>query len=243
MSDKFCPQCGRKGPIEKKEVTEEFLVRGESITVSGEVNVCVACKNPLGDRLYDSLMKRAYDVYRSCHGLLSAKEIRAIREGYGLSQSLFARILKIGEATLQRYERGSLPSLALHSLLVGARSREVFRAMVEEARDLLTDEDYQAGLAAVASLPEDQIFEEDPLSQFSEKTQSWISFVQKGEQGLEPFLNPDESLQAVSTVGTSSSWKLEGGSRWAGECPFLKRGVQGSETRKEGQERHYVLAA
>ena len=48
----------------------------------------------------------AFEVYRRAHGLLSADEIRAIRERYGLTQAELARLLRLGGNTVSRWEAG-----------------------------------------------------------------------------------------------------------------------------------------
>jgi putative zinc finger/helix-turn-helix YgiT family protein len=46
----------------------------------------------------------AIAIYRKRHGLLSADEIRAVRERFGLTQSELARLLRLGANTLSRWE-------------------------------------------------------------------------------------------------------------------------------------------
>lgn len=176
MVEKFCPECGCKRPIETKVISEEFIVRGEPISVSGEVNVCAECNSPFGDKLYDDLMQKAYGEYRTRHGMMSAQEIKAVREQYGLTQALFAKILKIGEATLQRYERGSLPSLSLHALLLRARETETFIGLVEKSKGDLTPEEYRSAMDAV-SLPQDSLsgMWNNYISRLSEANSSGVS--------------------------------------------------------------------
>jgi len=41
-------------------------------------------------------------------GMLTPREITAIREHYGLGRAEFSRVTRIGEATLARWERGAL---------------------------------------------------------------------------------------------------------------------------------------
>ena len=41
-------------------------------------------------------------------GVMTPQEISAIREEYGMSRAEFARITRLGEATLSRWERGIL---------------------------------------------------------------------------------------------------------------------------------------
>jgi putative zinc finger/helix-turn-helix YgiT family protein len=52
------------------------------------------------------LQEDAIAVYRKRHGLLSADEIRAVRERFGLTQSELARLLHLGANTVSRWESG-----------------------------------------------------------------------------------------------------------------------------------------
>jgi putative zinc finger/helix-turn-helix YgiT family protein len=52
------------------------------------------------------LRERALDLYRSKYGLLTAEEIRSLREQFGLTQSELARLLRLGQNTLSRWEAG-----------------------------------------------------------------------------------------------------------------------------------------
>jgi putative zinc finger/helix-turn-helix YgiT family protein len=48
----------------------------------------------------------AISLYRKKHGLLSADEIRSIREHFGLRQGELARLLHLGANTISRWESG-----------------------------------------------------------------------------------------------------------------------------------------
>jgi putative zinc finger/helix-turn-helix YgiT family protein len=52
------------------------------------------------------LSEDAVAIYRRKHGLLSADEIRALRERFKLTQTEFARLLRLGANTLSRWEAG-----------------------------------------------------------------------------------------------------------------------------------------
>jgi putative zinc finger/helix-turn-helix YgiT family protein len=60
----------------------------------------------------------AISIYRKKHGLLSADEIRAIRERYGLTQADLARLLRLGGNTVSRWESGrNIQTAAMDMLL------------------------------------------------------------------------------------------------------------------------------
>ena len=83
-------------------------INGKEIRVPSAPHLkCVKCGEIVlrfreGKRLHQD----AIEIYRKKHGLLSADEIRAIRERFGLTQSQFARLLRLGANTISRWESG-----------------------------------------------------------------------------------------------------------------------------------------
>ncbi len=73
------------------------------LTVSLPVRICSACGFEFLDHEAEILEHEAVCVHL---GVLSPKEIRAIREAYGLSRNEFAQVTGLGEATLNRWENG-----------------------------------------------------------------------------------------------------------------------------------------
>ena len=59
----------------------------------------------------------------------SPEAIRALREDYGMSQRQFPALLGIGLASLQRHEKGSLPTDTHAGLLKKARNQIVYFAL------------------------------------------------------------------------------------------------------------------
>jgi putative zinc finger/helix-turn-helix YgiT family protein len=132
----ICPECEKPG-FPREERTRVWKVRGEDITVDGSLNYCPHCGILFLDDNYNELQMSAYREYRARHNLLTPDEIRGIRERYGFSQELFARILGIGVASLRRYESGALQTSAIDSLLQSANSVESLREIVvRNSRDL-----------------------------------------------------------------------------------------------------------
>ena len=148
----FCGECEKRVPFEVRTVSERFEVRGELFTVEGPAHVCTSCGSVRGDSLFDALLGQAYEAYRKRNQVLSAVEIRGIREKYGFSQVLFAKILGIGEATLQRYERGALPSVSLNGLLLRAKTLEGLGDLVRGAVSRLSEPEKTQALAVFGHL-------------------------------------------------------------------------------------------
>ena len=85
-----CPACGTLMKVARG--TLKLPVNGEEIAVPGARHLrcpkCHAIVLPLEDA--KRLGEGAISVYRKRHGLLSAAEIRAVREHFGLTQAELA---------------------------------------------------------------------------------------------------------------------------------------------------------
>lgn len=101
-----CPACGER--MRQARGRLELPVNGETIAVAGASHLrCPGC----GERVlrFDEarhLRERAFEIYRKERGLLSADEIRSMRERLGLTQASMARLLKLGGNTISRWESG-----------------------------------------------------------------------------------------------------------------------------------------
>ena len=135
----FCPFCSKEVAYTEKTVQETYPVKGEDIIVDSIVSFCNECGNEIWNEENDAqTLKNAFDAYRMKHGLLTAKQIKGIREKYGISQSTFARALGLGEKTITRYERGSLQDRAHNGLIVLAEKPDAFWHLVEINSELLS---------------------------------------------------------------------------------------------------------
>ncbi len=96
LPDDACPECGR--PMRETRGELKLPVNGEEITVTGATHLsCPKCREVVL-RFHDAkkLRQRALEIYRRKYGLLSADEIRSIRERFGLTQAELARLLRLG---------------------------------------------------------------------------------------------------------------------------------------------------
>ena len=106
LPDDACPNCGttmmeRRGRL-------RLPVNGESINVPSATHLrCPKCDEVVL-RYVDSrqLSETAIAIYRKKHGLLSADEIRALRERLSLTQNELAKLLRLGSNTISRWESG-----------------------------------------------------------------------------------------------------------------------------------------
>lgn len=80
-------------------------IKGEIVEVVVSAMVCVKCHAPLmNDEQMSELRKITADAYRRAHGLLTSEEIIHFRSLFGMSQAAFAHYLKVGEASIKRWE-------------------------------------------------------------------------------------------------------------------------------------------
>ena len=110
-SPPHCPTCN-VGRLHPKIVTERFPYEddGKEVMVLAEnvpVEVCdnLECKEQLSG---PEAARIRHEAICRALGLLTPAEIRAVRERLNLTQAEFARLTRLGEATICRWERGRL---------------------------------------------------------------------------------------------------------------------------------------
>lgn len=133
----YCEKCDDFVDYEIIERKEIYKVKGtDEIEIDAKIAVCIHCGSELFDiHLENENMKKAFRIYAEKHGLVLPEEIKSIRNKYELSQELFAKILGIGKATIERYENGSLPSESLSNLIRSAKDPKIFLEMLEKAKN------------------------------------------------------------------------------------------------------------
>jgi putative zinc finger/helix-turn-helix YgiT family protein len=97
-----------------------FPVNGEDVRVPDASHLaCPRGHDPVL-RADDArrLREQALDLYRRKYGLLTADNIRSLRERFGLTQAELARLLRLGQNTLSRWEAGrNIQTAAMDVLL------------------------------------------------------------------------------------------------------------------------------
>ncbi len=118
----FCPECAQERETKVGERKEEYSVRGEKVNIDAKVRFCTQCNTPVFDEdLDEATIQAAYDAYREKHGFLKPKDIKELREVYGLSQRGMAALLNWSPNTIARYEGGALPDPAHMTTLLMLR--------------------------------------------------------------------------------------------------------------------------
>lgn len=134
MSTVFCAHCRIEKEPRIDQRREIFTVKGKPVEIQASVAVCVECGNDIFlTKLEEQNFKRAYDAYRRENDLLTAAEIVAIREQYGLSQRALAQLVGWGEVTVSRYENGAIQTRGHDHFLRLLKDPENIRRLLDEA--------------------------------------------------------------------------------------------------------------
>lgn len=114
----FCYNCMLEQDIIKKEEEHEFQVRGVLIKAKINVLFCSKCNEEIYNKTNeinnDTII---YDKYKEHEKLLTSQEIKNIRGKYNLSQKDFARLLKLGDKSITRYENGAIQEKSIDQLI------------------------------------------------------------------------------------------------------------------------------
>jgi putative zinc finger/helix-turn-helix YgiT family protein len=135
-----CPHCEAMRDIRIVNERETMRIRGEDVEFDSVYSVCETCGKDFatGEQM-DADLSAARAVYRARLGIIGPEEIVALRAKYDISQKAFAKILDIGDLTINSYEQGVLPSGAHNSLLRLAEEPANFRRLYESNKAKLSD--------------------------------------------------------------------------------------------------------
>lgn len=106
----YCPYCKKEVDykIEKRELKE---FRGIEINTYENVAVCKECHQDLYvNEIEEKNNERIYELYREKANLIKPQDIVNLREKYDISQRELTAILGFGKMTINRYERGGVPT-------------------------------------------------------------------------------------------------------------------------------------
>ena len=118
LPDNACPECGTQ--MVNKRGTLRLPINGDEVAVASAAHLCCPRCGEIVLRFQDAkrLGEDAIAIYRKKHGLLSADEIRAIRERFDLTQADLARLLRLGANTVSRRESGRNVQTAAMDILL-----------------------------------------------------------------------------------------------------------------------------
>lgn len=111
-----CPRCG--GAVSRRAARFSGEFRGEKYTIEAEGLVCAHCRfKAIPGPEMPAFNLRVADLYRTRRELLTSGEIRSFRAALGMNQSQFALFLKVGEASVKRWESGQVQEEAMDELI------------------------------------------------------------------------------------------------------------------------------
>lgn len=134
MKDAFCTHCNKKLNYSiRKNIIKEY--KGQLVNVEENIAVCDECgKDIFVPAIEEDNFARLYDIYREMTGIISPQEIVEFRKKYDLSQRELVSLLGWGKMTINRYERGALPSKSHSDMLKNIMlNEEIFKQKVLEA--------------------------------------------------------------------------------------------------------------
>ncbi len=125
-----CPMCDHDDVqtcIEENTFTYGIGPKAVKLTAFVPVLTCYACGFRYTDEIGEEIQHKAVCDHL---GVMTPKEITDLRKRYGLSQKDFARLTKIGEASLARWEKGELIQNAANDnllrLLISPKNMELY---------------------------------------------------------------------------------------------------------------------
>jgi putative zinc finger/helix-turn-helix YgiT family protein len=135
----YCIPCGEEREVLHEQRRTCFNVRGEEICLDLPVTECTVCHTEQVDPSFGrDPTEIAFDEYRRRHNLLMPAEIKAVREQYDLSQKSFAALLGMSEATVNRYEGGSVQEATHDNLIRACREPAFMQDLVARRGDQLS---------------------------------------------------------------------------------------------------------
>lgn len=106
----YCPYCKKEVEykIEKRDLKE---FRGIEINTYEDVAICKECQQDLYvNEIEEKNNERIYKLYREKANIIKPQDIVELREKYNISQRELTAILGFGKMTINRYERGGVPT-------------------------------------------------------------------------------------------------------------------------------------
>jgi putative zinc finger/helix-turn-helix YgiT family protein len=111
-----CPRGHKKMKLRKTTKTVSF--RGMEIPCQVEEHICPDCGLGAGTvKSAGAIQKELADAFRKRVGLLTGKEIKTLRKERGVTQQELADRLKIGVASIKRWETGLIQSKSMDQAL------------------------------------------------------------------------------------------------------------------------------
>lgn len=141
----YCPYCRKdvEYKIEKRDIKE---FKGVKINTFENVGICIECNNDL----YINLLEREnndriYNAYKEKSNIITRKDIIDFRNKYKISQRELTSILGFGKMTINRYERGDIPTKSQSDylkLLIENEDKFIEKVKDAYSKELITKKTY-----------------------------------------------------------------------------------------------------
>jgi len=114
----ICLKCESEDFVLKPDAAVEQEFRGETFKVTSPVMECKHCGwQALDEGQMDELGRRTSDAFRKRNNLLTSEEIKALRMSLRMSQREFAEFLRVGEASVKRWENWKVQDASSDELI------------------------------------------------------------------------------------------------------------------------------
>ena len=116
----FCSICEEIHEVSLIEEEKETITKGEKIKYKELYYKCNKYTDNnifMTGELWNINLVNSLDAYRRKKDLLTSKEIKEIREKYGLTQSEMAFLLNLGEITITRYETKQIQDASVDNMI------------------------------------------------------------------------------------------------------------------------------
>ncbi|MCB2313249.1 DUF4065 domain-containing protein [Clostridium tagluense] len=134
MKNIFCTNCNQKVNYSiRKNIIKEY--KGQMVNIEENIATCDVCgKDIFVTDIENDNLKRLYAKYGELTGTITSAAVIKFREKYDLSQRDLVSLLGWGKMTINRYERGALPSKSHSDILKDIiSSEEIFKQKVKQA--------------------------------------------------------------------------------------------------------------
>lgn len=153
---RLCACCMEEHEVKNVLVQEHTTFKNVNLNYEASYQYCDIAEELYMDEAQmqtnDIAMK---DAYREEQGLLTSKDIRQIREKYGISQNDLSVLLGWGAKTITRYESHQVQDKAHDTILKKIdQDPEWFLSLLVDAKDNLNVESYRKYLESAAVLYE-----------------------------------------------------------------------------------------
>jgi putative zinc finger/helix-turn-helix YgiT family protein len=139
----ICIKCDNEVFADKPNAIIEQEFRGQRLQVKVTASACTQCGwQTLALGQTDELRRLTADAYREKHGLLKSAEIVSRRTRLGMSQREFAAFLRVGEASVKRWETWQVQDASSDELI---RVKSDFLAQLQQHALLVVQQTLFAG--------------------------------------------------------------------------------------------------